>query len=100
MDQNDHNDNKSFADLLDQDFAAPERLEPGQQVEATIVRISKEWIFLDVGGKSEGSLARKELADKEDNLSVAEGDKVTVYFLAVQKGEQLFTTNLAAAQPW
>ena len=94
MDQNDHNDNKSFADLLDQDFAAPERLEPGQQVEATIVRISKEWIFLDVGGKSEGSLARKELADKEDNLSVAEGDKVTVYFLAVQKGEQLFTTKL------
>ena len=94
MDHNDQNDNTSFADLLDQDFAAPQRLEPGQQVEATIVRISKEWIFLDVGGKSEGALARKELADKEDNLSVAEGDKVTVYFLAVQKGEQLFTTKL------
>ena len=94
MDQKDQNENKSFADMLDQDFATPERLEPGQQVEATIVRISKEWIFLDVGGKSEGSLARKELADKEDNVSVAEGDRITVYFLAFQKGEQLFTTKL------
>ncbi len=94
MDQNDQNENKSFADMLDEDFSAPERLDPGQKVEATIVRISKEWIFLDVGGKSEGSLARKELADKEDNLTAAEGDKVTVYFLAVQKGEQLFTTKL------
>ena len=97
MDQNDQNENKSFADMLDQDFTAPQRLEPGQQVEATIVRISKEWIFLDVGGKSEGSLARKELADKEDNLSVAEGDKVTAYFLTVQKGEQVFTTKLGGS---
>ncbi len=94
MNNNDQHDHGSFADLLANEFAAPERLEPGQKVEATIVRISKEWIFLDVGGKSEGTLARKELADKDDNLSVHEGDKVTVYFLSVQKGEQLFTTKL------
>ncbi|MDH4321214.1 MAG: 30S ribosomal protein S1 [Desulfobulbaceae bacterium] len=94
MNNNDQHDNASFADLLAKEFSAPERLEPGQKVEATIVRISKEWIFLDVGGKSEGSLARKELSDQDDNLTVREGDKVTVYFLSVQKGEQLFTTKL------
>ncbi len=85
----------SFADLLDANFTTPERLSPGQQVTATVVRIGKEWIFIDAGGKSEGALARKELADAEGNLTVKEGDKVQAYFLAVQHGEQVFTTKLA-----
>jgi len=85
----------SFADLLDANITTPERLAPGQQIAATVVRIGKEWIFLDVGGKSEGALARRELSDAEGNLTIQEGDTVSVYFLSVQNGEKMFTTKLA-----
>jgi len=89
---------KSFAELLDQDFAAAQtRLIPGQKVEAVVVRIGKEWIFVDLGAKSEGCIARNELVDKDGNLTVQEGDKVEVFFLSERNNEQRFTTRVSGA---
>ena len=51
---------ESFADMFEKSFKKQERLEPGQMVETMIVKISGEWIFLDLGGKGEGYLDRKE----------------------------------------
>lgn len=87
-------EDKSFAELFDQSFEEPKQLKPGQKVEATIVRIAKEWIFIDLGGKSEGSLAKNELLDEEGNLTVNEGDTVQAYFLSAKNNENLFTTKI------
>ena len=54
---------ESFAELFEGSFVKPVRFTPGQKVEVRIVKISAEWIFLDLGGKSEGYLERKELQD-------------------------------------
>ena len=86
----------SFAQLFEGDFTSPEKMEPGQQVHATVVRLGKEWIFLDLGGKSEGILARSELLDQEGNLTVKEGDRLQAYFLSARGSELLFTTKLGA----
>jgi len=89
-------DDKSFAELFQETAAAPkERLRPGQKIEATVVRIAKEWIFLDLGAKSEGSVARNEFTDAEGNLTVQEGDRVQVYFLSEKKNERLFTAKIS-----
>jgi small subunit ribosomal protein S1 len=89
-------DDKSFAELFQETAAAPkERLRPGQKIEATVVRIAKEWIFLDLGAKSEGSVARNEFSDAEGNLTVQEGDRVQVYFLSEKKNERLFTAKIS-----
>ncbi|HEX7533755.1 MAG TPA: 30S ribosomal protein S1, partial [Syntrophales bacterium] len=70
--------------------------EPGQKIEAVIVKITQDWIFLDLGGKSEGYLDRKELADENGNLSVKEGDSIEAYFLSSRHNEKLFTTRIGA----
>jgi small subunit ribosomal protein S1 len=89
-------DDKSFAELFQETAAAPkERLRPGQKIEATVVRIAKEWIFLDLGAKSEGSVARNEFTDAEGDLTVQEGDRVQVYFLSEKKNERLFTAKIS-----
>lgn len=85
---------QSFKEMLDQSFVDPGRLEPGQQLETVIVKITKEWTFLDLGGKSEGCLATKELLDEDGNLIAKEGDTIRAYFLSADKDEQLFTTRL------
>jgi small subunit ribosomal protein S1 len=87
---------ESFADLFKDANKSHQkgRLTRGQKVEATVVGIAAEFIFLDVGAKSEGYIAREELADEEGNPKVAVGDKIKVFFLSAEKGEKLFTTRL------
>jgi small subunit ribosomal protein S1 len=71
-----------------------ESLQSGQLVETTILSISKDTIFLQLSGKSEGLLDREELADKDGQLSVKEGDSIKVYFLHAKNGEMHFTTRI------
>ena len=89
-------DDKSFAEMFQETAATTkEQLRPGQKIEATVVRIAKDWIFLDLGAKSEGSVAKNEFTDAEGNLTVAEGDRVQVYFLSQKKSERLFTAKVS-----
>ena len=85
---------ESFAEMFEGSFVKPVRFNPGQKVEVRIVKISAEWIFLDLGGKSEGYLERKELQDAEGNLSVKEGDIIEAYFLSTANQELRFTTRI------
>ncbi|ABA89908.1 RNA-binding S1 domain protein [Syntrophotalea carbinolica DSM 2380] len=90
------NEEENFADMLEQSLAGIQPLAPGQQVEATVLQIGDQWIFLDVGQKGEGVLDRRELADEEGQLNVAQGDRIKVFFLSRAGGELRFTTRLAS----
>jgi small subunit ribosomal protein S1 len=87
---------ESFADLFEKSFKKHVRLEPGQMVEAQIVKISGQWIFLDLGGKGEGYLDRKELMDEAGNLTVKEGDVVRAYFVNSENNEMHFTVKIGS----
>ncbi|MCK5199456.1 MAG: S1 RNA-binding domain-containing protein, partial [Spirochaetales bacterium] len=71
------------------------KLEPGQLIEAEIVSISGDCIFLQLSGKSEGQLDAAEMTDKDGNLTVNEGDTIKAYFLSSQNGEMHFTTKIS-----
>jgi len=90
------NEEDSFAAMLEQSMLGTTRLEPGQKIDATVLQIGDEWIFLDVGQKGEGVLDRKELLDNEGKLSVAAGDTVSAYFMSRKGGELRFTTRLGS----
>ncbi|NLJ28567.1 MAG: 30S ribosomal protein S1 [Deltaproteobacteria bacterium] len=90
------NEEKSFAELLEESFIKPERLEPGQKVKAVIVKITPETVFIDLGGKSEGYIDSKEFLDAEGRLTVKEGDTIQAYFLSKGQNEKLFTTKIGA----
>jgi small subunit ribosomal protein S1 len=94
--KNEPNEEMSFAELFDKTEVRRDFLTPGEKIEASVVKITQDWIFLDLGGKSEGYMDRKELADEEGNLSVKEGDSLTAYFLSSKFNEKLFTTKIGA----
>ncbi|MFH1079308.1 MAG: 30S ribosomal protein S1 [Pseudomonadota bacterium] len=88
----------SFAELFEQSHTEPLWLKPGQKVEARIVKISPEWIFLDLGGKNEGYLDKKELVNDDGELTVKEGDTIRAYFLSSRQNEKLFTTKITTGE--
>jgi len=87
---------ESFAEMFEKSFVQRSRLEAGQMVETIIVKISGDWIFLDLGGKGEGYLEKKEMLDEAGNLKVKEGDRVRAYFLSSENNEMHFTTKIGS----
>ncbi len=71
-------------------------LEQGEQIETTIVSVTKDYIFLDLNTKSEGVLEASELTNDEGEISVKEGDKISVFFLGEKHGEMQFTTKISS----
>lgn len=67
---------------------------PGEEIETSIVQISGDNIFIDLGLKSEGIVSKSEFTDENGNCSVKEGDKIKVYFVGSNHDELLFTTKI------
>jgi small subunit ribosomal protein S1 len=77
----------------DEDFAAmfeaserAKRIEKGQTIEGTIVRIGPEVALVDVGGKSEAVIGIDELKDAEGDLEVAVGDRIHAMVVSTAGG--------------
>ena len=87
-------DDDDFAALLERSLLEAAPLKPGEKIDATVLQIGAEWIFLDVGQKGEGVLDVKELTDADGQLTVAVGDRITAYFLGRNADELRFTTRI------
>ena len=79
-----------------EDFAAmfeastkARRLSKGQTIEGTIVGISPEFAFIDVGGKGEATIEIAELKDADGRLEVAVGDKIQATVVSTEGGVSL-----------
>jgi small subunit ribosomal protein S1 len=81
--------------MYEQSFSGMGYFKPGQALETEVVSISKDSVFLQLGGKSEGIIDRDELTDKDGNLTVKAGDRLRVFFLAAENGEMRFTLRIS-----
>jgi small subunit ribosomal protein S1 len=81
--------------MYEQSFSGMGYYKPGQAVKTEVVSISKDCVFLQLNGKSEGILDRDELTDKEGKLTVKVGDPLRVFFLNAENGEMRFTTRIS-----
>ncbi len=66
----------------------------GDEIETTVVLISGDTVFIDLGLKSEGFVDKAEFVDENGNCTVKEGDKIKVYFTGNKRDELYFTTKL------
>ena len=90
MTENDRNGEMSFAELFESTSETSGRkLSPGEKVSGRVVKISKDTVFVDLGGKSEGIAGITEFFDKEGNLSLREGDWVEMRVALVRDGIHL-----------
>lgn len=85
---------KSFAELFNESGAIQGRFSPGERVDAVVVKVTPEWVFIDIGGKNEGYLDIKEFSDADGNVAVKEGETVRAYFLYSKNNEKLFSTKI------
>ncbi len=83
----------NFEDLLNDSFAAEASIAIGQKITARVVSIGAEYVFLDLGTRSEGMVLRDELT-RDGELSVKIGDAVEVVTSALKDGAMLCATRL------
>jgi small subunit ribosomal protein S1 len=88
---------ESFAAMFERSHKDSGHLSPGSKVEATVLKVTKDWVFLDTGRKGEGVLDIKELIDADGNLGVKVGDKVAAWFISSRNNEMRFTTKVGSA---
>lgn len=80
----------SFEELLKSSSEAPGRkLLPGDKVSGKVFKISKDTVFVELGGKSEGISDIQEFLDKNGNLGVKQGDWVEMRVASVRDGIHL-----------
>jgi small subunit ribosomal protein S1 len=83
---------ESFAKLLEKASTQNTRLAPGQKVKATVVSISGDLVYIDLGGKSEGIIDLEEFRKEDGSIILQTGQEVEAYFLSVQNGVRKLTT--------
>ena len=86
---------ETFAELLDESNTKPKKYSQGQKIKAKVVRVTDEWIFVDLGGKSEGIIAVSEF--EASNVPAVE-EEIEAQFLYLQEDEIILTTKVGGAK--
>jgi small subunit ribosomal protein S1 len=74
---------ESFADLFEK-HQASQNFKVGDIVKGRVITVTKDFVVVDIGYKSEGQIPIHEFKDETGNVTVKEGDDVEVY---VDQGE-------------
>ncbi|MDP6944416.1 MAG: 30S ribosomal protein S1, partial [Myxococcota bacterium] len=67
-----------FAALLEE-YEANHSPKEGEIVTGTVIELTKDYVTIDIGYKSEGQVALEEFVGPDGEVSVKDGDKVDVY---------------------
>ena len=90
MSENEMEEKETFEELLKASSEAPSRkLFPGDKVSGKVMKISKDTVFVELGGKSEGIADIQEFLDKKGNLTVKQGDWVEMRVASIRDGIHL-----------
>jgi small subunit ribosomal protein S1 len=90
MTEKEFNGEPSFEELLKASSESPGRkLFPGDKVSGKVAKISKDTVFVDLGGKSEGIADIQEFLNKEGQLIVQQGDSVEMRVASTRDGIHL-----------
>jgi len=90
MTEKEMNEETSFEELLKASSEGPGRkVFPGDTVSGKVLKISKDTVFVDLGGKSEGIADIQEFLDKGGNLTIKQGDWVEMRVASIRDGIHL-----------
>jgi len=87
---------EDFEKMLNDSEAKAAGVGVGEKLDATVVSIGKEHVFLDIGTRSEGMLQRAEV-ERDGKLTVAVGDRIPVFTVGVRDGAMMCARRLGAA---
>ncbi len=90
---------ESFAKLFEESESRSGRLRPGEKVNATVISISSELVYIDIGGKSEGAVNLSEFLDDDGNVTVKIGDEIQAYYTTTADGVMRLSTLIHGYSP-
>ncbi len=78
---------ESFADMLASQENAQVRIQAGQKVQGTVIEVTDDSVFVNIGAKIDGIMERKDFVDSEGNVDVAPGDQIEAWITHVSSQE-------------
>ncbi len=75
-----------------------ETVHPGEMVSGKVVSVGRDWVFVDIGTKSEGMIGADEFRDEEGEVTVKIGDTVEATVLTLRGGIHLSRSLKKARQ--
>lgn len=102
MDLENEIEEQSFAELLAQsEKSLDKKLFPGEIVSGVVIKITKDSLFIDLGGKSEGIADIAEFRDEEGKINIKEGDRIELRVASLKGGIYLSKgLKVHGAQAW
>jgi small subunit ribosomal protein S1 len=88
---------ESFAALMEQNRsggAGGRRLRAGEVIEAKVIQISGDAVFVDVGTPSDGHLARSEFEDRDGNIAIKVGQTIKATVMDPRPDGPVLTVSL------
>jgi small subunit ribosomal protein S1 len=73
---------------------------PGQVVKGTVLKVTDEEVFVDIGVKSEFAIPRGEFVSGDGHLTIKPGDTVDVWVEEYDEAEGTFTVSHQKAARW
>ena len=73
------NESSNFSELFEKSCNVNMKIQRGDKVTGKVFMIGKDTIFVDLGGRQDGCISRKDFLDAEGNLTVKEGDEITAF---------------------
>jgi small subunit ribosomal protein S1 len=86
----------SFAQLFEASQTEGQEHELGGEgkiVTGVVIRVTREYVIVDIGGKSEGVLTKSEFTDAQGELSIKPGDQVDVYIESRESDDGLISLS-------
>src|SRR5687768_11274970 len=65
----------------------------GQIIKGLVVKVSRDAVVVDIGGKSEGVIAKSEFADAMGQVHVRQGDEVDVFVESRESDDGLISLS-------
>jgi small subunit ribosomal protein S1 len=94
------NPESSFGEMLSQ-FEESHRKEPGaKQLEGTVISVSADAVYLDIGYKTEGVLARTAFRDNAESVKAGDRFRVSVKGRNAERYYELSLARVAQPRDW
>lgn len=88
---------EDFAAMLAAHETSGHRLQTGQKVTGTVIAITGDSVFVDVGIKVDGIMERKEILDAEGKETAGPGDTVEAWVIGVSSQEIRLSRSMSGS---
>ncbi len=84
----------SFADMLAEQETTQVRPQVGQKVQGTVIEVTEDSVFVNIGAKIDGIMDRKDFVDSEGKIDVAVGDSIEAYITRANSQEIVLSRSM------